>query len=65
MAERKADVFAGEGSIAGMLRKRRKSMEEFDPEAALQQPQKEMPDAPDMQASVDDRRGYTKDKWGN
>lgn len=28
MADRKADLFAGEGSIAGMLKKRRKAVEE-------------------------------------
>lgn len=61
MADRKADIFAGEGSIAGMLKKRRQAMEDYDPDP---QPQAQMQDAPDLQPTTDDYRGYTKDKWG-
>ena len=59
MAERKADKLAGKGSFLDMLKKRRQEIESGE------YVEKHMKDAPEIQAGIDDRRGYTNEKWEN
>lgn len=68
MADRKADVFAGEGSFAGRLKKRREAIESGDPSEGREEelkttepiPEKMRPQGSGRFSMTEINRGYRK-----